>query len=120
MSVEETMNSIVMKDRLQTDASPEPTPNDFRIRWSLEPFAATDMVDAWLDLGSEMQSFYADRIRADVETQHKILHSRSPAELARIQAAFFRRAVSDYRAHMGRVTEILDHCWFPRGGQPKT
>ncbi|WP_261395335.1 phasin family protein [Salipiger bermudensis] len=117
------MNSIVTTDRLQTDPAPVPVPQEFRIRWSLEPFAATGVFDAWLDLGSEMQSFYADRIRAEVETQHEILHSRSPAELARIQAAFFRRAVSDYRAHLGRMTEMLEQIWFPQQGtrdQPKT
>lgn len=107
------MTGSVTTDRLQTDPAP-----DFRIRWSLEPFAATGVCDAWLDLGSEMQSFYADRVRAGVEAQHAILHSRSPAELARIQAAFFRRAVGDYRAHLGRTTEMLEQICFPEQGRP--
>ncbi|MCR8547961.1 phasin family protein [Salipiger sp. P9] len=113
------MNMIATKDRLTTDRMPD---RDFHIRWSLEPFAATSVVDAWLDLGSEMQSFYADRIREDVSTQHRFLHCKSPAEMFEIQAGFFRKAVTDYRAHAGRMSELAERLWFPKPGadQPNT
>ena len=113
------MTMIATKDKLETDRSPD---RDFRLQWSIEPFAGTAMVDAWLDVGSEIQSFYADRIREDVSAQHRILHCRTPAELAEIQADFWRRAVTDYRAHAGRMTELAERLWFPRGGDgyPKT
>ena len=79
-------------------------------------------VRSWIrdELGPE--AAIADRIREDVSAQHRILHCRTPAELAEIQADFWRRAVTDYRAHAGRMTELAERLWFPRGGDgyPKT
>ncbi|APZ52037.1 phasin family protein [Salipiger abyssi] len=113
------MNMIATKDRLETDGT---TDRDFHIRWTLEPFAATAMLDAWLDYGDEMQSFYADRIREDVATQHQLLHCKSPVEMLQIQAGFFRKAVADYRMHAGRVSELTQRLFFPQpaADQPKT
>lgn len=105
------MNMITNTDR--TDSTPAPD-KDFRIRWTLEPFATTPVLDAWLDFGSEIQSFYAARIREDAATQHRMLHCKSPAELAEIQACFFRKAVTDYRLHAGRMSELLARLYFPR------
>ncbi|MBE9636167.1 phasin family protein [Salipiger pacificus] len=77
-----------------------------RVSWNLEPYAATALVDTMLDIGAELQSFTADRVRADVATQHKMLHCKSPAELIHIQSAFFQKASEDYRAHWGRLAEL--------------
>ena len=49
----------------------------------LVPFAwlSTAWIESLADLGSEVTSFVADRIREDVKTQHAILHCKSLAEL---------------------------------------
>jgi hypothetical protein len=110
------MNMFTPTGRLKPDAQPD----EFRIRWDLEPYAVTAAMDAWLDLGSEMQSFYADRVRQDVETHHRAMHCTNPSELIGIQAAFWQKAVKDYRAHAGRMAELTARIWFPGPGQPKT
>ncbi|EPX79604.1 phasin family protein [Salipiger mucosus] len=92
------------------------------IRWTLEPFAATGAADVWLDLLNENQSFFAARIGAEVAAQHRLLHCRSPAEFFGIQAEFFQQAVTDYRAHAGRLMDLGAKAAFPGDGadQPKT
>ncbi|WP_353473285.1 phasin family protein [Salipiger sp. H15] len=78
----------------------------FRMSWNLEPYAATALVDTMLDIGAELQSFTAERVREDVATQHRILHCKTPADLIHIQSAFFQKASEDYRAHWGRLAEL--------------
>ncbi|ANT61478.1 hypothetical protein AYJ57_06540 [Salipiger sp. CCB-MM3] len=74
--------------------------------WNFEPYAATAIVDTMLDIGAEMQSFTAERVREDVSTQHAMLHCKTPAELMHIQSAFYQKASEDYRAHWGRLAEL--------------
>lgn len=65
---------------------------------------------AWMetmgDLGAEMASFVAARIKEDVRTQHEILHCKDMGELQRIQSEFIQRALEQYRAETGKLTEM--------------
>lgn len=69
-------------------------------------------VEALGDLGAEVASFIAQRIREDVQAQHKILHATSAEELRRLQGEFVQRAVDQYAAETGRLvaleTALLD------------
>lgn len=65
----------------------------------------TAWVEAMSDLGSDLASFVAERIREDVKTQHEILHCKSLAEMQAIQAAFMERAYVQYTVETGKLIE---------------
>lgn len=78
---------------------------------ALQPLApAAWMSTAWIesmaDLGSEITSFVADRIREDVKTQHQILHCKSLAELQHIQAQFMQQALNQYSDETGKLAKM--------------
>ena len=58
------------------------------------------------DMGSEVLSFVADRIKEDVKTQHKMLHCRDMAELQKIQTEFVQTAIDQYTAETGKLVEM--------------
>lgn len=70
----------------------------------------TDMGTAWLDtlnqMGGEVTSFVADRIREDLKTQHRLLHCKDIRELQEIQAEFIQTAIRQYQAESGRLVEM--------------
>ena len=67
---------------------------------------STAWVEAFSDMGSEVISFVADRIREDVKTQHRILHCKDMTELQHIQAEFIQRAIDQYTAETGKLVEM--------------
>lgn len=70
---------------------------------------------AWLeamgDLGAEVASFIAERIREDVKAQHDILHCKTAAELQHVQGQFVQRAIDEYTAETGRIVELERQLW---------
>lgn len=72
--------------------------------------SGSTMGAAWLeamsDLGSEVLSFVADRVKEDVQTQHQIMHAKSLAEVQHIQAEFVQKAVDQYSAETGKLVEL--------------
>lgn len=86
--------------------SPEVSP-DFR---ALQTFGFNNMTNfgtAWVealsDMGSEVLTFVADRIKEDVKTQHEILHCDDMAKLQKIQAQFIQTAIDQYTAETGKL-----------------
>ena len=67
----------------------------------------TAMADAWLDLCEEWTGFVTRRLRQDVRTANAILHCKNPAEIPKVQAAFFRKAMDEYQEEAGRVNVVL-------------
>lgn len=65
------------------------------------------MADAWLDLCQEWTGFVTKRLRQDVRTANAILHCRNSAEIPKIQAAFFQKAMDEYEEEAGRVNVVL-------------
>ncbi|MEL6361744.1 MAG: phasin family protein [Pseudomonadota bacterium] len=65
---------------------------------------------AWLEtvaeMGSEVASFVAERIREDVKTQHEILHCNDVNELRQIQMQFMQKALEQYTAETGKLVEM--------------
>ncbi len=105
------MNMITHEDRLHVEREVHP---EFRIRWSMEPWAATASLDALVEIGAELQEFWTERFRQDCATHHRLLHSRGPADLVGIQADFMRRAVTDYRLHAATMSRLVERLWFAR------
>lgn len=92
---------------------------------ALHPLASLAwMSTAWIeslgDLGSEVTSFVADRIREDVKTQHAILHCKSLAELQHIQAVFMQRAFEQYTVETGKLIEMSSEIAAKIKSSPKT
>lgn len=67
----------------------------------------TAIADAWLDLCEEWSGFVTRRLRQDVHTANAILHCQNPAEIPKIQAAFFQKAMDEYQEEAGRVNAVL-------------
>ena len=72
----------------------------------------TAWIEALSDMGSEVMSFVADRIKEDVKTQHEILHCEDLAELQEIQSRFMQKAIDQYVAETGKLVE-MSHQLFP-------
>lgn len=66
----------------------------------------TAWMEAMSDMGAEMVSFVAERIKEDVKTQHEILHCKNVADLQHIQAKFIQKAMDQYHAETGKLVEM--------------
>lgn len=58
------------------------------------------------DLGTEITSFVAERIKEDVQTQHAMLHCKSLSEIQHVQAEFLQKAFEQYQAETGKLIEM--------------
>lgn len=58
------------------------------------------------ELGSEVLSFVADRVRQDVEAQRRILGCKDVQELQEVQAEFIHDAIEQYTAETGKIVEL--------------
>jgi hypothetical protein len=68
------------------------------------------MGTAWFervaDLGGEVTSFIAERIKEDVKTQHALLHCKSLPEVQQVQADFLQKAFDQYQAETGKLIKM--------------
>ena len=62
--------------------------------------------EAFSEMGSEVLSFVADRIKEDVKTQHRMMHCKDMGELQKIQAEFVQTAINQYTAETGKLVEM--------------
>lgn len=67
---------------------------------------STAWMEAFSDMGAEVASFVADRIKEDVQTQHEILHCKNVADLQHIQAQFVQKAVDQYQDETGKLVKM--------------
>ncbi|WP_370402487.1 phasin family protein [Sulfitobacter sp. JB4-11] len=79
----------------------------------------TAWMEAMSDMGAEMVSFVAERIKEDVKTQHEILHCKNVAELQHIQAQFIQKAMDQYHAETGKLVEMTNKAFAKQGGGNK-
>lgn len=63
-------------------------------------------IEAMSNIGTEALSFFADRVREDVKTQHELLHCKTVQEVKDVQAKFMERAYTQYTAETGKIIEI--------------
>ena len=65
---------------------------------------------AWMErlneMGAEMFSFVADRIKEGVKTQHEILNCRNATELQHVQAQFVQNAMDQYQTETGKLFDM--------------
>ena len=78
---------------------------------------STVWMEAMSDLGAEMVSFVADRIKEDVKTQHDILHCKNVAELHHIQAQFIQKAMDQYQGETGKLKEMSAKAFAPKSDE---
>lgn len=78
----------------------------------------TSAADAnpFAEIMTESMRFFTQRLQQDLETQQAMLACTSPAELLRVQADFFGRAVEDYGSEAARMAELVTKA----AGQPMT
>jgi len=50
--------------------------------------------------------FLAERLKADIKTQHLMLHCKDPSKLFDIQSEFVQTAVAQYSAETGKLVEM--------------
>ncbi len=80
-----------------------------------ENFSAmgTTWAETMSELGSEVVSFMAERIREDVKTQHEILHCKNIGDLQQIQTRFMQKAFEQYTAETGKLVEMSQTLFAP-------
>ena len=78
---------------------------------------STVWMEAMSELGAEMVSFVADRIKEDVKTQHDILQCKNVAELQHVQAQFIQKAMDQYQDETGKLTEMSAKAFAPKSDE---
>ncbi|MEO1138204.1 MAG: phasin family protein [Pseudomonadota bacterium] len=63
-------------------------------------------MEAMSDMGAEVLSFVAERIKEDVKTQHQLLHCKNLGEVQHIQTQFIQKALDQYQAETGKLVEM--------------
>ena len=113
-----------MTDKQQSGAEPNIDPNLFGMMRDLQTagfgsmtMMGTAWVEALSDLGSEVLSFVADRVKEDVQAQHEFLHAKDVNELQTIQAKFVQKAVDQYSDETGKIVKLSQSALakLPRG-----
>ncbi|WP_157577869.1 hypothetical protein [Roseivivax halodurans] len=89
---------------------PEPQAAQDPVKWwsrSISAAPPMTLLETWMDVFSEVQSFLAERIRADVATQHALLHCTNPVDAQVIGLRHLHKLAEDYHRGAGRVTSLL-------------
>ncbi|SEW26510.1 Phasin protein [Cognatiyoonia koreensis] len=79
----------------------------------------TAWVEAISDMGAEVVSFVADRIKEDVKTQHMMLHCKNVEELQHIQAEFIQKAMDQYHDETGKLVEMSTRVFSGSKDKPE-
>ncbi len=69
-------------------------------------FASLPILELWMDFGSEVLDFVAERVREEVRTQHRVLHCRTPAQFFDVHLEFAQKAFDDYLAEAARLSRM--------------
>lgn len=67
-----------------------------------------------VEIMTESMRFFTQRLQQDMETQAAMLACKTPADLMKVQAEFFGKAVEEYGAEAARMAEIVAKA----AGQP--
>lgn len=115
-----------MADKAQSKSStPKDQPLDVFAQLQESGFGnmmgmSTAMMEAFSDMGAEVVSFVADRIKEDVKTQHEILHCKDVGDLQHIQAQFIQKAVDQYQEETGKLVEMSTKAFAATAGDDKS
>ena len=58
------------------------------------------------DLGREITTFAAERVKQNVEAQHALLQCKSLTQVQHVQAEFLQMALDHYQVEAGKVLEM--------------
>lgn len=61
----------------------------------------------WLEIFSESTRFVADRLQQDLATQKAMLSCKTPAELMKVQAEFYKTAMDQYSEEAALLFEMM-------------
>ena len=64
-------------------------------------------VKAWSEVMTECSKFVMDRLQQDLETQQAMLTCKTPAELFKLQSAFYQQATQQYSEQATRMFELI-------------
>lgn len=68
------------------------------------------MGSAWFErvaeMGNEVTTFLAERIKEDVKTQEALLNCKSLREVQQVQAEFLQKAFDQYQAETGKLIKM--------------
>ena len=80
-----------------------------RIPWlgSPEDWPALKAFEAWMDIGSEAWTFWTDRLHADVNTEHALLHCTNPVDAQVALMRHMHKVMEDYHREAGRMVQLL-------------
>jgi len=70
------------------------------------PELGTKWLEAMTLMTSGMMAFISERIKEDTKTQADLMHAKGLPEIQHIQAQFIHKAMEDYKAEMGRLTDL--------------
>lgn len=71
------------------------------------PWSGARWAEAIADIGAEWLQFTANRVSRDVQTLHELQRATSIQEIQAIQSKFLQRAIDDYQAESGRMTQLV-------------
>lgn len=63
-------------------------------------------METFSEMGAEVVSFVAERIKEDVKTQQDLLSCKTVEDMAHVQAQFVQKAVDQYQEETGKLVEI--------------
>ena len=63
-------------------------------------------VERMSDLNSEALAFLSERVKQDVELQHRLLHCKTIEEMQHVQAEFLQTAIDQYTEETGKMIDM--------------
>ena len=108
------------KEKTTQEKSPkaEPVPAAFQALQEAGFGSMVGLSAAWVeamgDMGAEVLSFIAERVKEDVKTQHQILHCKNMTELQEIQGKFIQKALDQYQIETGKLVEMGTKALSPK------
>ncbi|MGO4915514.1 phasin family protein [Pseudogemmobacter sp. W21_MBD1_M6] len=64
------------------------------------------MAEKMAEINSECAQFIADRIKEDVQTQHRMLHCKDMDQIKTVQTEFLNKAIEQYTAETGKLVQL--------------
>ncbi len=108
------------KNEPQTSSMGESTINAFAQLQEAGLGNMAGLSAAWMEtmgeMGAEVASFVAERIREDVKTQHQIMHCKNATELQHIQSQFIQKAIDQYQTEFGKLVDLGTKTFAPKPG----
>lgn len=89
---------------------PEPEAPQDPVTWWMASISAAPPVtvlEAWMDVCSEAQTFLAGRVRSGVATQHALLRCTNPVDAQVIGLRHLHGMMEDYHREAGRLVSLL-------------